>query len=104
MKRRLIRSRHNISLKQAERALAMPEFDICWRYADILNIIVMCLILLLFTTIDGYTVMIWFLIFLAFIAVTDYLRLLRLTTQTFYTSDSLSMAFAYWWALPTGFV
>mmetsp|Transcript_37341 Transcript_37341/g.79341 ORF Transcript_37341/g.79341 Transcript_37341/m.79341 type:complete len:1067 (-) Transcript_37341:41-3241(-) len=102
--RRNVQSQKAMTLRAAEKAMTPPEFDLGWRYADILNIFCMCLFMLLFTTPNGHYIMIWLLVFLMLLLWMDRLRLLRYTSQTFYTTEALSTAFSYWWALPTGLI
>eukprot|EP00404_Azadinium_spinosum_P029457 CAMPEP_0180557048 /NCGR_PEP_ID=MMETSP1037_2-20121125/948_1 /TAXON_ID=632150 /ORGANISM="Azadinium spinosum, Strain 3D9" /LENGTH=391 /DNA_ID=CAMNT_0022573213 /DNA_START=1 /DNA_END=1171 /DNA_ORIENTATION=+ len=94
----LVASRRDISLSDAERNLELPDFDICWRYADILNVFTITLIMVLFTTPYAHRVMSVLAVILFSL---DRYRVLRYTSKTTYTTESLSAAFSYWWALPT---
>jgi len=97
----LLVERRDVSLSDAERSIELPMFDICWRYADILNIFTICLFMVLFTTPRAHQVMGWLLVFALLIFAIDRHRLLRHTSQTFFTTEVLSTAFSYLWALPT---
>jgi hypothetical protein len=96
-----IRSRKT-SLRDAEACLACPEFDICWRYSDIMNNFTICSIMLIFISPNSYRVMIWLVIFLVMIMGIDKYKLLRQTSQTFYTTRRLDNAAQLWWSFPTG--
>merc|ERR1719240_1836746 len=65
-----IRSKRT-SLRKAEECLQCPEFDICWRYSDILNNFTICLFMLHNASHMCYKVMIWLCIFLLLIASID---------------------------------
>lgn len=96
-----IRSRKT-SLRDAEACLACPEFDICWRYSDIMNNFTICSIMLTFVTPNSYRVMCWLVAFLLLIMAIDKYKLLRQTSQTFYTTRRLDSAAQLWWSFPTG--
>jgi hypothetical protein len=96
-----IRSRKT-SLRDAEACIACPEFDICWRYSDIMNNFTICSLMLTFVTPYSYRVMCWLVIFLIMILAIDKYKLLRQTSQTFYTTRRLDDAAQLWWSFPTG--
>lgn len=96
-----IRSRRT-SLRDAEACIACPEFDICWRYSDIMNNFTICSIMLVFISPNSYRVMCWLVIFLLLIMGIDKYKLLRQTSQTFYTTRRLDNAAQLWWSFPTG--
>lgn len=100
----LIRSNSLVSRRQAERCMEAPEFDIVWRYADILNNFTICTLLLFFVNPTCSQVMLWLLAFVIFMYVQDKYRLLRACTQTTYTTHRLSTAFAFWWVVPTAVI
>jgi hypothetical protein len=91
-----------MSLRASEEILVCPEFDICWRYSDTLNNFTICLAMLLFATPYSYMVMCWLLAYLVLIYSIDKWKLLRYTSQTFYTTRRLNDAALFWWVVPTG--
>jgi len=101
MGRWYIRSK-NTSLRDAEACMACPEFDICWRYSDIMNNFTICSLMLAFVSPNSYRVMFWLVIFLILILCIDKYKLLRQTSQTFYTTRRLDNAAQLWWSFPTG--
>lgn len=101
MGRWFIRSK-NVSLRQAEDCIACPDFDICWRYSDTLNNFTICLLFFIFVTPNSYKVMAWLIVFIILIVLIDKYKLLRQTTQTFYTTRRLETAVQIWWVVPTG--
>merc|ERR1719197_372932 len=98
----IVRSTADMRKSDAERALMCPDFDICWRYSDILNNFAVCLALLFFSSPNSYRIMGWLVVFFAMIFAIDHYKLLRQTSQTFYTTDTLSVTFSYLLCLPTG--
>jgi len=88
-------------LRHATNALRCPEFDICWRYSDILNNTTICIVLLFFTGSRGWKVMPWLFGFVALIYVLDKYLLLEAATTTVYDTTLLSSTFARWWCIPT---
>merc|ERR1719379_2497570 len=64
------------SLRDAEASIACPEFDICWRYSDVMNNFTICLFMLTFITPNSYRLMCWLVIFLFMIYSIDRYRLL----------------------------
>lgn len=97
----LVRSR-KATLRASERCLTCPDFDICWRYSDVLNNFTVCILMLFIVSAETYQVMMWLMLFLALIYVIDKYKLLRQTSQTFYTTRRLDEACLYWWCVPTG--
>jgi hypothetical protein len=91
-----------MSLRESEERLACPEFDICWRYSDTLNNFTICLSMLTFATPYSYMVMCWLIAYLVLIYCIDKYKLLRYTSQTFYTTRRLNDAALMWWVVPTG--
>jgi len=100
--RMLIRSSRSISIRSAEKALMCPDFNLCWRYSDILNNFTICLLLLFFTSPNTYTVMLWLILFHLMIYSMDHYKLLRGASRTFFTTECVSVAFSYWFSFPTG--
>jgi hypothetical protein len=97
----IVRSR-NTSLRNAEECLKCPEFDICWRYSDLHNNFTVCTLMLFTVSPHSYEVMFWLVVFLMLIYGIDKYKLLRQTSQTFYTTRRLSNAASMWWCVPTG--
>lgn len=91
-----------MSLRESEDRLACPEFDICWRYSDTLNNFTICLSMLMFATPYSYMVMCWLIAYLVLIYGIDKYKLLRYTSQTFYTTNRLNNAAMAWFVVPTG--
>lgn len=91
-----------MSLRASEARLVCPDFDICWRYSDTLNNFSICLSMLLFATPYSYMVMCWLLAYLVLIFCIDKWKLLRYTSQTFYTTRRLNDAALFWWVVPSG--
>lgn len=96
----LVRSDSRFMQREAEKALEPPEFDLVWRYADALNNFVICFLLLLFVTPHSCAVMLWLFAFVVFVYFMDKLRLFH-HSQTFYTTQIVSIAFQFWWVIPT---
>jgi len=97
----LIRSHGKVTLRSAKMAMRSPEFDICWRYSDILNNTTICIVLLYFTSNKAWQVMGVLFLFLVIIYVIDKYTLLYAATPAVYDTHRLSTAFAFWWCLPT---
>jgi hypothetical protein len=97
----LIRSHGRVTLRSAKKALKSPEFDICWRYSDILNNSTICIVLLYFTSNRAWMVLSVLFLFLVIIYVIDKSLLLWEATPTLYDTHLLSTAFGLWWCLPT---
>jgi len=97
----LIRSHGKVTQRSATQALRSAEFDICWRYSDILNNTTICVVLLFFTSNRAWMVMSVLLLFMAIIYMIDKYLLLYVATPTVYDTHRLSGAFSLWWCLPT---
>jgi len=97
----LIRSHTGIKRRHASQALRCPDFDICWRYSDILNNTTICAVLLFFTSDRAWMVMCWLAVFVVIVYATDKFLLLHAATTTVYDTHRLSCAFSRWWCLPT---
>jgi len=97
----LIRSHSKVTLRSATKALRSADFDICWRYSDILNNTTICVVLLYFTSNRAWMVMSVLFLFMAIIYVIDKYLLLFVATPTVYDTHRLSGAFTLWWCLPT---
>merc|ERR1711862_104709 len=78
------------------------EFDITWRYSDLLTNFTICISLLMFETIFMYKIMIWLLIALLLVYCIDHVRLLRFTRHGLHATEYLSKILSYWWSVPTG--
>lgn len=100
----IVRSRRNFATRQAERAMEHPHFDIVWRYAEFVNNFTVCTFLLFFVSPGGWKVFAVLIVSLCMIYTIDYISLLRYTTQTPFTSDSLSDVFAFMWSIPLAVV
>eukprot|EP00928_Gymnodinium_smaydae_P096942 TRINITY_DN8667_c0_g1_i1.p1 TRINITY_DN8667_c0_g1~~TRINITY_DN8667_c0_g1_i1.p1 ORF type:complete len:1121 (+),score=265.78 TRINITY_DN8667_c0_g1_i1:41-3403(+) len=98
----LIRTHARVQLRQATLALRCPDFDICWRYSDILNNTTICMALLYFRSSASWKVMVCLLFFVLLIYCIDKYLLLNAATTTIYDTRRLSIAFARWWCVPTG--
>lgn len=96
-----VRSR-KANLRASEQCLMCPDFDICWRYSDLLNNFTVCIMMLFIVSAESYQVMVWLVVFVVLIYIIDKYKLLRQTTQTFYTTRRLDQAALYWWCVPTG--
>eukprot|EP00927_Polykrikos_kofoidii_P009003 TRINITY_DN13745_c0_g2_i1.p1 TRINITY_DN13745_c0_g2~~TRINITY_DN13745_c0_g2_i1.p1 ORF type:complete len:1183 (+),score=150.03 TRINITY_DN13745_c0_g2_i1:25-3573(+) len=101
MCRLLIRTHASVKLRRATVALQSPSFDICWRYADILNNTTICACLLFFSSSRSWKVMVWLLLFILLVYCIDKYLLLNCASTTIYDTDILSSSFARWWCLPT---
>jgi hypothetical protein len=97
----LVRSRR-ATLSAAEGCLKCPEFDICWRYSDRHNNFTVCLTALFLVSPRSHEVMLWLVAFLVLIYAIDKYKLLRQTSQTYYTTRRLSDIASLWWCVPTG--
>jgi len=101
LNRWLVRSDKRWSRRDAEKVLEAPNFEFCWRYADMLCNFTICTMLLLFVNQSSAWLMIWLFAFIAFLYCQDKLRLLKHCSQTFDTTHWESSAFAHWWVVPT---
>jgi hypothetical protein len=97
----LIRSHSKVTLRSATRAMKSADFDICWRYSDILNNTTICVVLLFFTSNRAWMTMSVLFLFMAIIYAIDKYLLMFVSTPTVYDTHRLSEAFALWWCLPT---
>lgn len=88
--------------RTAEKALELPEFDMCWRYSDILNNFTLALVLCAFLSPYSWMVVACLLGYLLLVLLIDHFVLLRHSRMTFYTSGRLSAGFAVLWSVPTG--
>mmetsp|Transcript_64380 Transcript_64380/g.121970 ORF Transcript_64380/g.121970 Transcript_64380/m.121970 type:complete len:1109 (-) Transcript_64380:50-3376(-) len=99
--RLIVGSTPGVARGVAEQALMCPDFDINWRYVDVLTNFMVCLMMVFFATPNTWRIMVFLMLFILLIYVMDHYKLLRQTSQTFYTTDALSIAFTYCWGLPT---
>merc|ERR1719473_2290865 len=98
----MIRSRRSIKQIDAEKALEHPPFDICWRYADMLNNFTICCVLLFLPSSYGWKTMLCLAgTYAGFFALDRYF-LLYASSQTPYETFALSRAFCVGWSVPTG--
>jgi hypothetical protein len=97
----LVRTDTCMHLREAEKALEPPPFDIVWRYADSLNNFLVCMALLIFLTPTTGSIMFWLVLFFVYIYALDKVGLFH-RSVTSYTCSALSDAFALWWSIPTG--
>jgi hypothetical protein len=98
----LIRTHVRVKLRHASPALLCPDFDVCWRYADILNTTTVCTCLLFFTSARAWKVMVWLFLSILLMYCIDKFLLLRATSTRIYDTHRLSVAFGRWWCVPTG--
>jgi len=97
----IVRSR-SVGIREAERALEAPPFDVVpWRYSDFVNNMTVCLTMLLFTTPASSTVMTTLVFSFALIFCIDKYLLLRGTSVMMYTSNKLAKNFSRLFAFPT---
>jgi len=96
----IVRSRRNFATRQAERAIEAPHFDICWRYADFINHLTVCILMLSFVSPNGWKVFAVMICSYALIYVLDYYFLLRYSNWRDYSSDKLSDVFSVMLVLP----
>merc|ERR1719161_2778337 len=75
----MVRSRRG-TLCKSERCLMCPDFDICWRYSDLLNNFTVCIMMLFIVSAESYQVMVWLVVFVVLIYIIDKYKLLRQTT------------------------
>jgi len=99
--RRVLQSRRLDRLR-AERVLQAPDFDIVWRYADILCNFSICMLLFFTVTRSTAISMLYLCLFVVLIYAMDHWLLLRWTSQSFFNTSLLSTIFAMLWSFPTG--
>ncbi|CAD7970356.1 unnamed protein product [Amoebophrya sp. A120] len=97
-----IRSRSGVLQKDATEALRAKDFEIAWRYADVLNNLSICLLLFLFPGPNAWRIMLGLFLFSVLIYVIDRYLFFKQTTVTFYPTIGLANSFAYWFVVPTG--
>jgi len=102
LKHELVRTHRRIPEHRAIEAVQYRDWDIVWRYADILNNTTICIVPLFFTSPYGWRVMIWLCIFFMFIYAIDKELLLNHTMPTIYDTYALSHSFVHWWNVPMG--
>lgn len=96
----IVRSRRNFATRQAERAVEQPHFDICWRYADFINNLTICILMLVFVSPNGWKVFFVMICSYTLIYAIDYFLLLRFSNRRYYSSDKLSDMFSIMLVLP----
>lgn len=89
-----------VARRQAELGLEPPPFDICWRYSDMCNNFTIATVILCFVTPNAWKVFCFLVLFVIIIYVIDYLKMVRFTSQTYYTTHRLSDTFSSWFAIP----
>lgn len=97
----LVRAHGTVTLRSAVRAVKCPDFDICWRYADVLNNTTICTVMLFFASGHGWKIMMMLLFFIVMIFYIDKKLLMRFSSQTVYDTQHLSNMFARLWCVPT---
>jgi hypothetical protein len=95
----VVRTR-TVARRNAELGLEPPPFDICWRYSDICNNFTFCTTMLCFVTPNAWKVFCFLVGFVILIYIIDYLKMVRFTSQTYYTTHRLSDTFSTWFAIP----
>jgi hypothetical protein len=93
------RTRH-VAKRNVELGLEPPPFDIVWRYSDICNNFTICTTMLLFVTPNAWKVMGFLTMFTFLIYGIDFLKFLRYTSTTYYTTHRLSVTFSMWFSIP----
>jgi len=104
MERRRIRSTQEINRARAEVRYKYKEFDITWRFSDLLTNFTICIASVMFSTHHMYLIMVCLLAYLCLVYALDQYRLVRMTSKTFIVTDTLNEVFSYWWSVPTGFL
>jgi hypothetical protein len=89
-----------VARRQAELGLEHPPLDIVWRYSDICNNFTICTTMLCFVTPNAYKVFGFLVLFVVLIYMIDYIKMMRFTSQTYYTTHRLSDAFSMWFSIP----
>lgn len=97
-----VRSKPRVLQRDADAALAHKEFDICWRYADVLNNFTICLTLMFLPSGNSWRVMVAFAGFCFLIWALDRYILLYCSVQTPYATPVLYRTFWWLWMVPTG--
>lgn len=93
------RTRH-VAKRNVELGLENPPFDIVWRYSDICNNFTICTTMLLFVTPNAWKVMGFLTMFTFLIYGIDYLKFIRYTSTTYYTTHRLCASFCFWFSIP----
>lgn len=96
-----VRSKPRVLLRDAKEGLAHGPFDICWRYADILNNFTICTALLFLPSGNSWRVMIAFSAFCACVFVVDRYILLFCSSITPYATATLYKAFWSLFCIPS---
>mmetsp|Transcript_36149 Transcript_36149/g.84718 ORF Transcript_36149/g.84718 Transcript_36149/m.84718 type:complete len:1096 (-) Transcript_36149:116-3403(-) len=104
MERRRIRSTEGLSRAAAQVRYKYKDFDVTWRYSDILTNFTICIASIMFSTHHMYLMMLFVVLYLVLVLVLDQYRLVRQTSKTFIVTESLNEVFSYWWSIPTGFL
>jgi hypothetical protein len=96
-----VRSKPRVLLRDAKGGLEHAPFDICWRYADILNNFTICTALLFLPSGNSWRVMIAFAAFCACVFVVDRYILLFCSSITPYATATLYKAFWSLFCIPS---
>jgi len=97
----VVRSR-SVGHREGEKALMAPPFDVVpWRYADFVNNLTICLVMLFFCSPNSWVVMAALVGSFGLIFMIDKYLLLRGTSVQMYLSSYLSTSFARLLVLPT---
>jgi hypothetical protein len=97
----IVKSRR-VGIREAERSLEAAPFDVVpWRYIDFVNNIMVCLVMLCFTTPQSWVVFATLVFSFLLIITIDRYLLLRSLTEMMYTSNKLVKNFARLFVLPT---
>jgi hypothetical protein len=96
-----VRSKPRVLLRDAKEGLQHAPFDICWRYADILNNFTICTALLFLPSGNAWRVMIAFATFCACVFVVDRYILLFCSSITPYATATLYKAFWSLFCIPS---
>lgn len=96
-----IRSRSGVLGRDATEALRAPDFEISWRYADILNNFCLCLTLLFFPGENGCLIMLGFGVYLILVYCLDRYLFFERATLTYHPTAKLAQSFANWFVVPS---
>mmetsp|Transcript_20837 Transcript_20837/g.65121 ORF Transcript_20837/g.65121 Transcript_20837/m.65121 type:complete len:964 (-) Transcript_20837:27-2918(-) len=97
----LVRSRPEVDIREAERRLAAPEFDLS-RYGDILVNVMLCVLTLAFTYRDLYEIFLWLTISLVIIYCWDHYRFLRCSQRSLFPNPIMEFTAQWLTAVPCG--
>lgn len=95
----LVRSRKEVTVADAEKRLAPPEYDLA-RYGDIIVNIMLCVLTMAFTYRDLWEVWAWMFLSLCIIYVWDHYRMLRICSRTLFSSPVMEYTAQWIIAVP----